>query len=124
MTAPAPKLERHIAAAFAWGLRGGGGNFGIAASFEYQIHPVGSMLAWMVLHPIDKARDVLQFYCEFMPTAPDELTSYVFMLTTPEGVLVVALMCCYCRDLLAGERGLQPQRMFGPPSADEVKPMP
>lgn len=107
-----------------WGLRGGGGNFGIATSFEYQIHPVGPVLAGMVLHPIDKARDVLRFYREFTPTAPDELTSYVFMLTTPEGVPVVALMCCYCGDLSAGERVLQPLRKFGPPLADEVKPMP
>jgi hypothetical protein len=107
-----------------WGLRGGGGNFGIATSFEYQIHPVGPVLAGMVLHPIDKAREVLRFYREFTPTAPDELTSYVFMLTTPEGVPVVALMCCYCGGLSAGERVLKPLRKFGPPLADEVKPMP
>jgi hypothetical protein len=107
-----------------WGLRGGGGNFGIATSFEYQLHPVGPVLAGMVIHPVARARDVLRFYREFTPTAPDELTSYVFMLTTPEGVPVVAIMCCYCGDLSAGERVLQPLRTFGPPLADEVKPMP
>jgi hypothetical protein len=107
-----------------WGLRGGGGNFGIVTSFEYQLHPVGPVLAGMVIHPVDRARDVLRFYREFTPTAPDELTSYVFMLTTPEGVPVVVIMCCYCGDLSAGERALQPLRTFGPPLADEVKPMP
>ena len=107
-----------------WGLRGGGGNFGIVTSFEYQLHPVGPVLAGMVIHPVARARDVLRFYREFTPTAPDELTSYVFMLTTPERVPVVAIMCCYCGDLSAGERVLRPLRTFGPPLADEVKPMP
>jgi FAD binding domain/Berberine and berberine like len=107
-----------------WGIRGGGGNFGIVTSFEYQVHPVGPVLAGMVLHPLDRAKDVLRFYREFTLTAPDELTTYVFMLTTPEGVPVAAIMCCYCGDLAAGERALQPLRKFGPPLADEVKPMP
>jgi hypothetical protein len=107
-----------------WGLRGGGGNFGIATSFEYQLHPVGLVLAGMVIHPIDRAREVLRFYRDFTPTAPDELTTYAFMLTTPEGVPVVAVMCCYCGDLAAAEQVLQPLRRFGPPLADEVKPMP
>jgi hypothetical protein len=107
-----------------WGLRGGGGNFGIATSFEYQLHPVGPLLAGMIIHPIDRAREVLRFYRDFTPTAPDELTTYVFMLTTPEGVPVVAMMCCYCGDLAAGEQVLHPLRTFGPPSADEVKTMP
>jgi FAD binding domain-containing protein/berberine-like enzyme len=107
-----------------WGLRGGGGNFGIATSFEYQLHPVGPVLAGMIIHPIDRAREVLRFYRDFTPTAPDNLTTYVFMLTTPEGLPVVAMMCCYCGDLAAGERILQPLRTFGPPLADEVKPMP
>jgi FAD binding domain/Berberine and berberine like len=107
-----------------WAIRGGGGNFGIVTSFEYQLHPVGPVLAGMILHPIDRAKDVLRLYREFTPGAPDELTTYVFMLTTPEGVPVVAVMCCYCGDLSAGEQVLQPLRKFGPPLADEVKPMP
>jgi hypothetical protein len=107
-----------------WGLRGGGGNFGIATSFEYQLHPVGPVLAGMVIHPIDRAREVLRFYRDFTTTVPDELTTYVFMLITPEGLPVIAMMCCYCGDLAAGEQVLQPLRTFGPPLADEVKPMP
>jgi FAD/FMN-containing dehydrogenase len=107
-----------------WGIRGGGGNFGIVTSFEYQLHPVGPVLAGMVLHPLDRAKDVLRFYRDFTPTAPDELTTYVFMLTSPEGVPAVALMCCYCGELSVGARVLQPLRKFGPPLADEIKPMP
>jgi FAD binding domain/Berberine and berberine like len=107
-----------------WAVRGGGGNFGIVTSSEYQLYPVGPVLAGMVLHPIDRAKDVLRFYREFTPSAPDELTTYVFMLTTPEGVPMVAVMCCYCGDLSAGEQVLHPLRKFGPPLADEVKPMP
>jgi FAD/FMN-containing dehydrogenase len=106
-----------------WGMRGGGGNFGIVTSFEYQLNSVGPVLAGMILHPIARAREVLQFYREFTLTAPDELTIYALMLTTPEGVPVVALSCCYCGDLAVGEQILQPLRMFGPPLADEVKPM-
>jgi FAD/FMN-containing dehydrogenase len=107
-----------------WGVRGGGGNFGIVTSFEYQLHPVGPVLAGMILHPVDRAREVLRFYREFTATAPDELTTYVLLLTTPEGVAVAALSCCYCGDLAVGERVLRPLRRFGPPLADEVKPMP
>jgi FAD binding domain/Berberine and berberine like len=107
-----------------WGIRGGGGNFGIVTSFEYQLHPVGPVLAGMVLHALDRAKAVLRFYREFTLTAPDELTTYVFMLTTPEGVPVVAIMCCYCGELSTGEQVLRPLRQFGPPLADEIKPMP
>lgn len=102
----------------------GGGNFGIVTSFEYQLHPVGPVLAGMILHPIDRAREALRFYREFTATAPDELTTYALLLTTPEGVAVVALSCCYCGDLAVGEQVLHPLRRFGPPLADEVKPMP
>ena len=107
-----------------WGLRGGGGNFGIVTSFEYQLHPVGPVLAGMVIHPIARARQVLRFYRDFTLTAPDEITTYAFMLTTPEGMPVVTIMCCYCGDLATGERVVQPLRAFGPPLADELKPMP
>jgi FAD/FMN-containing dehydrogenase len=107
-----------------WGVRGGGGNFGIVTSFTYQLNPVGPVLAGMVIHPIARAKEVLRFYREFTLTAPDELTTYVFLLTTPEGAPVVALMCCYCGDIAAGERVVQPLRTFSSPLADEIKPMP
>src|SRR6202140_2530437 len=56
-----------------WGLRGGGGNFGVVTSFEYRLHPVGPVLAGMVLHPIDKAREGLRFYPDFCRNCPAEM---------------------------------------------------
>ena len=57
-----------------WGIRGGGGNFGVATSFEFRLHPVGpTVLAGLIMHPMSKAKGMVQFYREFMSTAPDEL---------------------------------------------------
>jgi FAD/FMN-containing dehydrogenase len=106
-----------------WGVRGGGGNFGIVTAFEYKLRPVGPVLAGMVIHPLAKAREVLRFYREFTSGAPDDLTTYALMLTSPDGVPVVALACCYCGALAAGEQAVQPLRRFGPPLADEIRPM-
>jgi len=54
-----------------WGLRGGGGNFGIVTSFEYHLHPVGPLLAGLLIYPLGQAREVLQRYRELTSTAPD-----------------------------------------------------
>jgi FAD/FMN-containing dehydrogenase len=107
-----------------WGVRGGGGNFGIVTAFEYKLRPVGAVLAGMVIHPLAKAREVLRFYREFTQGAPDELTTYALMLTSPDGVPVVTLACCYCGALSAGEQVVQPLRQFGPPLAEDIRPMP
>ena len=57
-----------------WGLRGGGGNFGIATAFEYDLHPVGPIvLGGPVYWPLEQAPEVLRFLREFAPEAPDEL---------------------------------------------------
>ena len=58
-----------------WGLRGGGGNFGVVTSFEYQLHPVGPVLAGMVIHPMAKAKEVLRFYRDFCRSCPDEMVA-------------------------------------------------
>lgn len=107
-----------------WGMRGGGGNLGIATSFQYQLHPVGNVLGGMVLHPISAATDVLRFYREFTASAPDELTVYAGFLTSPDGIPLVALILCYCGDLAEGERIVEPVRRFGTPVADLIQPMP
>lgn len=106
-----------------WGVRGGGGNFGVVTSFEYQLHAVGQVLGGMVIHPVESARDVLKFYREFTRTAPDALTSMAVCLTSPEGAPVVALLACYNGPLAEGEKVLQPLRAFGPPVADHIGPM-
>src|SRR5262249_34342788 len=74
-----------------WGLRGGGGNFGIVTSFEYQLHRVGpTILGGMVIHPFERAKDVLRFYRDFSTAIPDEVNTLGVLLTTPEGLRVVA----------------------------------
>ena len=108
-----------------WGLRGGGGNFGVVTSFEYRLHPVGPIvLGGMVLHSIDRARDVLRFYREFSSGLPDEAEAYCAMLTSPEGSPVIALILGYNGDIEEGEKVLAPARNFGEPLADLVQPMP
>ena len=106
-----------------WGLRGGSGNFGIVTSFEYQLHPVGSLLGGMVLHPFAKAREVLRFYRDFTSEAPDELTAAAGVLTGQDGHLMVGIVASYCGSLLEGERVLKPLRSFGPPVHDAIRPM-
>ncbi len=107
-----------------WGLRGGGGNFGVVTSLEYRLHPLDRILGGMVLHPLDRAADVLRFLREFAETAPDELTSMAVLLTAPDGAKMLAVVVCYCGTLEEGERALRPLRRFGPPAADQIAPMP
>jgi hypothetical protein len=106
-----------------WGLRGGGGNFGVVISFEYQLHPVGPVLAGMILYPFPKAKEVLTFYRDFVTTVPDEVNTIGALLTSPDGVPVVAIAVCYTGSPEGGEKVLHPLRSFGPPLADQVSPM-
>src|SRR5215218_4706466 len=98
-----------------WGLRGGGGNFGVVTSFEYQLHPAGELLAGLLLYPVTKANDVLTFYREFTTTAPDELTVWAILLTAADGAPMLALLVCYDGSGAAARRAVQPLREFGPP---------
>ncbi len=107
-----------------WGVRGGGGNFGVVTSFEYQLHEVGPMvLAGNVMYPMDKAREVLQFYADFCSRAPDELSLDVLMLSPPNMTGFISVSACYSGPLDEGERILQPLREFGPPMAEHIGPV-
>jgi FAD/FMN-containing dehydrogenase len=103
-----------------WGLRGGGGNFGVVTSFEYRLHRVGPLLAGMLVHPAERAAEVLRFYRDFTRTAPDELAAFAALLVTPDGVPVVAIPLCYNGAPAVGEEVVRPLRAFGPPVADTV----
>jgi FAD/FMN-containing dehydrogenase len=105
------------------GLRGGGGNFGIVTSFEYRLHPVGPVLAGMVVHPMAKAKEVLRFYREYARTCPDELTAFAALMTSPEGAPVVAIVVGYIGSVAEGELLVAPVRKFGSPLADTIGPM-
>jgi FAD/FMN-containing dehydrogenase len=106
-----------------WGLRGGGGNFGVVTSLEFQLHPVGPMLGGIVIHRLDKATEVIKFYDDFTRASPDEVGTFVGFVTSPEGERVMAIFVCYNGDIAIGERVLKPLRAFGPPLADMIGPM-
>ena len=117
-----------------WGIRGGGGNFGIVTSFEYQLHPVGpTVLAGLVVHPMTKAPEFLRFYRDFVADSPDELTAVPALRIAPpapflpehvHGKPIVAVFVCYCGPVEEGERVLRPLREFGSPLADVIAPKP
>jgi len=102
-----------------WGLRGGGGNFGVVTSFEYALHPVGEVLAGRLVYPLASAREVLAFYDEFTSSCPDELVSLAAFLTMDEQP-VVGITVCYLGGVQEGERLLQPLREFGSPILDDI----
>ena len=105
-----------------WGVRGGGGNFGIVTAFKFQLHPVGPLLAGKVVYPIAQAGDVLRFYREYTSNAPDELTAYACLSTTPDGAPAIAINLCYCGSLEHGERLVEPVRTFGAPLVNLIRP--
>ncbi len=107
-----------------WGLRGGGGNFGVVTSFEYRLHPVGPVLGGLLIHPLEKAREVLGFYDTFTRSSPDELVSLTVFATTPDGDRVIVIGVCYNGSHEAGEQILRPLRDFGAPVADTIGSMP
>ncbi|MGH9387241.1 MAG: FAD-binding oxidoreductase [Vicinamibacterales bacterium] len=107
-----------------WGLRGGGGNFGIVTSFEYQLHEVGPLLAGMVVHPVTRARDLWRFHRDTLQNAPDEVIAITALLCGPDGQPIAVEVPAYVGPLAKAETALQPFRAFGPPLADMVAPTP
>jgi FAD/FMN-containing dehydrogenase len=116
-----------------WGVRGGGGNFGIVTSFEFKVHPAGSVWAGVVMHPLPRAASTLRFWRDYERTAPEELTTGVILLHPPaelplpdvlhnEGLVGIAGV--YCGSPESGERALRPLREYGPPAADVFERMP
>jgi FAD/FMN-containing dehydrogenase len=87
-----------------WGLRGGGGNFGIATTFQYRLHPIDTVLAGMVVHPLEQASKALKFLREFAESTPDDLTLMAVFLTAPDGNKALALLGCFWVETLKGRR--------------------
>ena len=117
-----------------WGLRGGGGNFGVVTAFEYRLHPVGpQIIAGGVVHAFADAPRVFRFFADYVADAPDALSvvASTFRATPPmpvpaefHGELVTVLAVCWAGDLDEGHRVLAPLRRFGDPLADLVTPLP
>jgi hypothetical protein len=107
-----------------WGLRGGGGNFGVVTSFRFQAHPVSAVLGGVIVYARDQAASVFRFYRDFMETAPEELTAYAGLISAPDGTPAVAMMACYCGDPEEGERVMKPLRTIAPPIFEAIQVMP
>jgi FAD/FMN-containing dehydrogenase len=110
-----------------WALRGGGGNFGVATSFEFRAHPLLSVLGGPVLHPLDAAPQLMAFYREFASGLPDELSTQAAFIHAPDGsgLKLCGLAVCHCgEDADQAEADVRPLREFGSPAADAVQRMP
>jgi FAD binding domain/Berberine and berberine like len=117
-----------------WGVRGGGGNFGIVTEFEFRLNPVGpTVLAGPIFWPMEDSPEVLRFYREWIAEAPDELMTIVVHRKAPplpfvppelHGKLVVAVVCCYAGPLEEGEKVVKPLKAFGSPVLDLCVPKP
>jgi FAD/FMN-containing dehydrogenase len=117
-----------------WALRGGGGNFGVVTSFEFQLHPVGpEVLSGLIVHPLDAAPALLTEFRRIAAAAPDELTCWVVMRKAPplpflpeewHGREVLVFALCYCGDMAEGEKAVAELRALGQPIADVVSPHP
>ena len=105
-----------------WGLRGGGGNFGVVTSFEYRLHDVGPLLyGGQLIYPWVDVRELMTFYTGFIATAPDELYCDVLFVPTPDGHRAVIFDICYFGTEEAGARVLEPLRKFRKPMVDGAK---
>ncbi|MFF5265177.1 FAD-binding oxidoreductase [Actinomadura viridis] len=116
-----------------WALRGGGGNFGVVTSFEYRLHPVKDIYAGLFFFPLDRARDVLEFYRDYIVKAPEELGMFpAFQLAPPlpfipeseHGKPFCIVIACWAGPLEQGENALAPVRDVAPVVAELVTPMP
>jgi FAD/FMN-containing dehydrogenase len=117
-----------------WAIRGGGGNFGIVMSFEFRLHPVGpEVFAGLIVHPFDRAGELLRRYREFAASSPDELACWVVLRKAPplpflppevHGTEVVVFAVCYAGDADEGAKAIEPLKDFGQPVGIHVGPMP
>lgn len=103
-----------------WGLRGGGGNFGVVTRFEYRLYPVGDLYAGLILYPRSEAGAFLRMFADLTAGAPEELSTMAALLSTPDGDPAVGAFCVYNGPRPAGERALAPVRAFGTPLLDDV----
>lgn len=105
-----------------WAIRGGGGNFGVASNFKFQLHPFErKLLSGMLVWPVEQARDVLEFYGEWYQGLSDDLYVGPVMATMPDGTAIVAMEVVYAGDPAMGEKELEPLRKIGTPMDDGIK---
>lgn len=106
-------------------VRGAHSNFGVVTGLEYRLHSVGpTVLAGMVVHPLDKGKEALRFYRDYTSTAPEEMGTYAGLMISPDGQPIVAIVACYVGTVDAAREVVAPLKEFGPPVADMIQPMP
>ena len=116
-----------------WALRGGSGNFGVVTSLEYRLHPIKDIVAGIFVFPLDRARDVFQFFREYIATAPEEMGGFPAFLIAPplpflpeeaHGKTFCAIVACWAGPLDKGEAAMEPIRGVAPRIGEMVAPMP
>ena len=109
-----------------WGLRGGGGNFGIAASLKYRLHPLQMVTGGLIAHPFEAAADMLRFYRDAAPGSSDDLTVFAALVHAPEGsgMKLAAMVVFHTGTREEAEREVAPFKEWGSPLVVEVGPMP
>jgi FAD/FMN-containing dehydrogenase len=116
-----------------WAIRGGGGNFGVVTSFDFQLHPVGEIYGGPMLYEVDDAATVLSFYRDFVRDAPEELGGFPAWQIAPplpfipedrHGDVFLIFIACWAGPIEEGEAALKPFREVAPVVADHVGPMP
>lgn len=113
-----------------WGIRGGGGNFGVVTSFRFRLHEVGPQIyAGLIVQPFSEARDFMRFHRDFAAAAPDELSVWLvvrhapplpFLPASVHGQLVLVVAFLFLGDPAEGERLMKPVREFGTPLGAHV----
>ncbi len=107
-----------------WAIRGGGGNFGVATSFTYQLHPFDPMIfGGSVIYPFEQAKDVLLFYAEYSESLPDAANVEPIGTVSPEGDKILVVEVCYAGDHKKAEQVFAPLRAFGKPVFDDISPL-
>src|SRR5262245_28592997 len=110
-----------------WAVRGGGGNFGVATSFEFRLHKVGpTITGGLIAYPFDRARDVLRHYREITASVPDDLMVVAGLIHAPDGsgTKLAGMVVCHCGSLDEGAAAFRPIKQFGSPALDAIGPMP
>jgi hypothetical protein len=104
-----------------WAIRGGGGNFGVVTSLEFQLHPVGEVVSGALLYPAGRIPELLQAFVKFLAGAPDEMDAFAQLLPSKEGPRL-KIDLCYCGDPRMANDLVRPLRALNPQS-DSVKVM-
>jgi FAD/FMN-containing dehydrogenase len=116
-----------------WALRGGSGNFGVATSLEYQLHPIKDITTGIFIYPLDKGRELLQFFRDYIRTAPEEMGGFPAFLIAPplpflpedaHGKTFCGVVACWSGAAGEGEKAMEPFRELAPRVGELVTPMP